>query len=95
MASVTITWHTMGDEHVCPICKDLEGYSWMFTIGESTPPTALYHPVHGLVCDMATGSEAHKHHRESCRCYLSAEWDLKDILEALTVMLDRLLAAQA
>jgi hypothetical protein len=83
----------MGDNKVCPICRDLEmSGGWTFELGAGVIP-ALVDPIHGLVADVA-GSHAHKHQFAPCRCTLVPEWNLKDLLETLTLVRDRILAAK-
>ena len=81
MPSLSLTWHTMLDNHVCLICQQLEGYTWDITVGAGFPD-ALEHPTYGVVWD-ARGSRSHSHlyHTSGCRCYLSLDADIKDLLE--------------
>ena len=85
MPTVSLTWHTQHDDRVCPICKDIEGYTWVFI---DKVPDSLVHPVHGEIWNVVTGSLAHEQPQfgkksgllSSCRCNLTSEIDLKDIL---------------
>ena len=89
MPSVTIRWQTMGDDRVCPVCRDLEmSGGWTFELGAGVT-LALIDPVHGLVADIA-GSHAHKHQFAPCRCTLVPEWDLQDLIVRLTEIRDKI-----
>jgi hypothetical protein len=64
----------MKDDRVCPICQQLEGYTWTFTDGV---PTILEHK--GMVVwDEASGSAAHGH-KGNCRCRIHSKFDFSDI----------------
>ena len=72
--SVSIIWHTQHDDRVCPICRAIDGYKWVF---DSVPPESLVHPAYGEVWNVQMGSLAHEHqlHKGSkyglisnCRC---------------------------
>lgn len=94
MAKLTLTWRTLHDDSVCPICKSLDGYQWVFETGTGQGlPTEL--TANGMVVwDIATGSEAHGHHRtkqvgfarytldpfSSCRCSIDHQLDLSDFV---------------
>ena len=82
MPSVSITWHTSKDHRVCPICRDLEGYTWTFT---DSVPDSLTHPKHGEVWNTVLGSLAHEapgiRTFSECRCHVEPKFDLKDVLE--------------
>ena len=93
MTSVTLRWVTAADGNVCPICLELgKSGIWTFPVGPGMFPTSLCHDEFGLVWDIAFGSAAHGHHHNySCRCGLTAEWDLKDLVAKLTVLRDMLL----
>ena len=87
--SVTLTWETMQDDRVCPVCKALEGHQWMFQVGEGQLPTEL---TYGSITawNISSGSQAHGH-KGNCRCSLKADLDLKDILLKLTAFYERLI----
>jgi hypothetical protein len=89
MPSVTLTWETMKDDRVCPICKALEGYQWLIQVGAEQLPNEL--TFGSMVAwDTARGSQAHGH-RGNCRCSLKVDLDLKDVLMRLTALYERLL----
>jgi hypothetical protein len=88
MPTLTITWHAMSDARTCPICLALDGYRWTFQTGVDAFPNFLEHPSFGVVWDTARGSMAHGHIGENCRCYVSTEFDLKDILEKVKRLYD-------
>jgi hypothetical protein len=49
-------------------------------IGTDEFPSYLQHPQHGLVWYVWGGSRAHGHQRFNCRCHITAEFDLSDLL---------------
>jgi hypothetical protein len=70
------------DNNACPICKAINGYTWLFT-GDPMP-NQLVHPVYGIVWDTTRGSAAHDHKPGACRCHLDVkleytEWIQKTI----------------
>ncbi len=79
----------MNDERVCPICRDLEGYTWEFEIGKDTMDGTLWHPLHGEVWNVNIGSLAHGH-RGFCRCHLTYEADMNSIIVIARNLRDRL-----
>lgn len=86
----------MKDERVCPICRELEGYIWVFEAGKDELGNALIHPIYGVVWDTVSGSQAHGH-KGNCRCHISHEIDLGDLLErirAIRTELERVASAQ-
>ena len=93
MASVTITWQTVGDDKVCPVCKALEGHQWTFPVGEGGIPNELTAEPVGTVWDVASGSQTHGH-KGNCRCSLQCDLDLHDILVKLEAFYEALVAAK-
>ena len=75
-----ITWHTMQDDHVCQVCKVIEGYTWVFEVGQNELQGELTHPSAGVVWTVDQGSAAHGH-RGNCRCHLTYEIDVADIVK--------------
>jgi len=70
----------MKDGKVCPICKELEGYTWTFLAGtDSLQAGFLEHPTYGIVWDSVRGSEAHGH-KGNCRCHISFIVEMHDLL---------------
>jgi hypothetical protein len=75
---VSLTWHTKKDDNVCPICKAIDGYKWIFT---SEVPDSLIHPVYGEVWNTQMGSLAHEHKLgkakygifPTCRCHVEGK----------------------
>jgi len=81
--TTTLTWRIM-DNAACPICKAINGYTWVI---DGPFPNELVHPVYGLVWNVALGSEAHKHGQAAvfgvkgaCRCHMDITYDLSDLL---------------
>jgi hypothetical protein len=70
------------DERTCPICKALNGFQWIFETGKDMLTDSLWHPVFGQVWSLSQGSNAHGHHfqRHNCRCYITHQFDLEDVL---------------
>ena len=69
-ASISITWHTRHDNNVCPICREIDNYTWTFTVGGGGVPDFLEHPKYGVVWSVSQGSSAHSKafHVMGCRC---------------------------
>jgi hypothetical protein len=85
MPFTTITWHTAGDDRVCPICKAIDNYVWIFEAGKDIMTDALFHPQYGIVWSMEQGSNAHAHgylsgQTNNCRCTIEPHVDCEDIL---------------
>jgi len=78
MASLSITWH-IKDAGACPICKALNGYTWVFEAGKDELGGELVHPQFGVVWNLALGSRAHGHERFNCRCHITHKFDLSDV----------------
>jgi len=94
MPTVKITWHTQQDDRVCPICKAIDGYTWIF---DKEVPDSLVHPAFGEIWNITTGSLAHEHqqHKGSkygliskCRCHITPQFELKDLLEKVKKLRD-------
>jgi len=79
-----LTWVTMHDQRVCPICLVLEGYQWIFETGKDNFPSELSHPQFGIVWTIASGSDAHGHHNGTCRCNIEHQFDFSDITQRIT-----------
>ncbi len=76
--SITIIWRTQKDQHVCPVCKALEGYTWSIGVGQPYPKQ-LIHPLYGPVYDNRPAAECSvvkegQGHR--CRCTLEHQFDV-------------------
>lgn len=86
----------MRDERTCPICLRLDGYTWVFTVGQDHLTDALFHPELGEVWSLSMGSNAHGHHfqRHNCRCQIEFIIDMEDIL-AKCVYLREVVASEA
>lgn len=109
MPSVSITWHTQGDDKVCPICRALNNYTWTFT---GKVPSSLNHHTYGEVWNIHLGSLAHEHRfatprkkggvshtgkyglMSNCRCHITPQFDLHDVLETVTKLRNDIQAAQ-
>ncbi len=70
----------MGDEKVCHICRALEGFTWTFQTGsgEGLPMEVVADGI--VVWDIQQGSEAHGRHGLNCRCHITPEFDLSDLV---------------
>ena len=80
--TLKIIWKTQNDDHVCPICKILEGFTWVLKTGD-TCPIQLSHPVFGPVYDTrpaADGSLVEGAKGHVCRCTLKHEFHLSETL---------------
>lgn len=84
MPSLSITWHTMKDERVCTVCQALEGYTWTFECGKDSMDGTLFHPSFGVVWNMSEGSAAHGHDSGTCRCHITHDIHLADVIARLT-----------
>ena len=75
---IKTVWRTKKDSQVCPICKALEGYTWIFDADEPYPKQ-LIHPIFGPVydtrpaaaCSIVKEKEGHK-----CRCTLEHQFEV-------------------
>jgi len=90
MTSISITWHTMQDDRVCPVCRQLEGYTWVFEAGKGDLVGRLDHPAYGVVWTTEEGSRAHGH-RGNCRCNITYIVDVKSLLDRAKSIRDMLL----
>ncbi len=73
-----IIWRTQKDEHVCPVCKALEGYTWSVNLGESYPKQ-LIHPLFGAVYDNRSAAKCSVVKEEQdhiCRCTLEHQFEV-------------------
>jgi hypothetical protein len=72
----------MHDNKVCPICKELDGYTWTFEAGKDVMTDGLFHPKYGFVWSLSQGSNAHGYHNRgnNCRCSWTSDIDMEDIL---------------
>jgi hypothetical protein len=75
-----LTWHSMDDYRTCKICKALNGYEWIIESGKNVFYNTLTHPVYGDVWNVNEGSRAHGHKSDNCRCHITSEFDLSDLL---------------
>ena len=96
MPSVSITWHAVGDDRTCPICRAVDGYKWVF---EGEVPDSLVHPVYGEIWNIVTGSLAHEHKQfgkkygllSNCRCHTEGKVeDIQDLIYLLQRKIDEL-----
>ena len=99
MPKIIITWVALHDRKTCLICKDIDGYQWVFEAGKDFMTDALWHPVHGIVWSLSEGSNAHapgylSGHIYNCRCELKEDFDLEDIL-AKCIFLRELVQSQS
>ncbi len=90
MTSITVTWHTMEDDRVCPICKALNNYTWIFEAG--TFKGSLEHPMFGVVSTAEHGSTV-QHSYGECRCRVSWEIDWTSTINVLTRIRDNIKAS--
>jgi len=91
MPTILITWHSMKDERVCPICQRLDGFTWSFTTGQNDLNGVLEHPDYGIVWTINGGSTAHGH-RGNCRCSITYELILDDLVEMVAKLRDTVIA---
>lgn len=87
--TLKITWKTKKDPLVCPICRALEGYTWILKGGVDPYPTIFVHPVYGTVYDTrpaAEGSQVKEENGHTCRCTLKHEFDLSNMLNNIQQM---------
>lgn len=72
MPTLSITWISMRDARVCPICQAIDGYVWIFEA--NAVPSELWHPAFSFpVWTTAEGSGAHGHDLDTCRCDLELD----------------------
>ncbi len=75
LIELKIIWKTQNDKHVCPICKSLEGYTWVLEPGDARPKQ-LSHPVYGPVYDTRPAADTSLVQEQAghiCRCTLKQE----------------------
>ena len=85
MPTIFITWHAIGDAKTCKICKDINGYTWIFETGKTILTDALFHPIYGIVWSLSEGSNAHARgylsgHTYNCRCRITYKITAEDTL---------------
>jgi hypothetical protein len=93
MPSVSITWHAVGDDRTCPICRAINGYT--FGPYEGEPPDSLIHPEYGEIWNKITGSLAHEHKQfgkkygllSNCRCHVESKVDVQDLIRLIQNMI--------
>lgn len=90
MPTLSITWHSLDDARVCPVCKALNGYVWVFEAGADELGDQLTHPVYGVVWSLQDGSHAHGHAQYHCRCMITHRFDLLDIRAKCRVLAERI-----
>jgi len=80
VAWISVTWHIFADDDkLCPVCRSLEGYTWSFEVSKGELTDSLIHPQYGVVWNLQEGSQAHGH-RGNCRCHLTYEINITDLL---------------
>lgn len=85
MAIMTITWHTHLDERTCPVCAPLDGKEYVFHTS-GVFPAVLRDGSGRVVWDCLrdipmTHGEASRAGPWNCRCWLTWEFDLSDLIE--------------
>lgn len=73
------------DDKTCPVCRALNGFTWVFETGVDVMTDALWHPQFGIVWSLEQGSNAHARgylsgNLYNCRCNISHKFDLEDVL---------------
>ncbi len=84
LTTAKLTWHALHDGHrICPICLELDNYTWVYTLGATELSDTLMHPKFGPVWNMSAGSNVHGYHhmQGTCHCSVTYELDFKDLLE--------------
>ncbi len=79
--TLKMIWRTQDDPQVCPICKALEGYTWVLEAGDPYPKQ-LTHPIYGTVYDTrpaAEGSLIEEKEGHICRCALLHQFDISSL----------------
>lgn len=89
MPTLSITWH-IKDAGACPVCKALNGYTWVFDTGKHELGDELVHPQFGVVWSLSQGSRAHGHERFNCRCHITYDIDLEDVRAKARVLAERI-----
>lgn len=83
-AILRLIWRTQEDSEVCPICKELNGYTWTIKAGDPLPKQ-LIHPEFGVVYDTRPAIERSLIKEENgriCRCTLLHQIDVSDLFTA-------------
>jgi hypothetical protein len=80
------------DDRTCPVCKALNGYQWVFETGKDVFGNDLIHPAYGIVWNTQIGSQAHGHTGANCRCHITSELDLSDLLMQVKQLHDEVIA---
>ena len=91
--NVSLTWRTLKDGHpICPICQDIDNYTWTFEVGKDTFSTELVHPSHGIVWNIAEGSDVHWRHNINfqCKCGLELAISWEGLAERIKRIADAL-----
>lgn len=92
MPILRLTWHCKRDALSCPVCRALDGYSWKFTTEKDKKlPDVLVHPVYGAVWSLKEDSLI-KEENGKCRCEITREIDLSDMVAAVRKIRDKLAA---
>ena len=75
-----VTWHIM-DDTACPVCKQMNGYTWVFEVGQNELNGVLEHSAspNGIAWTVAEGSRAHGGGGH-CRCWITYEVDFQDLI---------------
>jgi hypothetical protein len=71
----------------------MDGYTWVFEVGQNQMDGTLVHPKHGLVWTLGAGSTVHEqgHMRGQCQCSITYLVDVKTILERVKAVRDMVL----
>jgi hypothetical protein len=78
MAQLTITWHTMVDDRVCPVCRPLHGHTWIFDTAAEPWPDRLVADGSMVWDTVEDQPRTHGNTPHNCRCGLSWRFDLAD-----------------
>lgn len=79
MAIIRLFWLARAD--ACKICAAINGYVWTFDASTDSIGDTLTHPVYGPVWSMAIGSLAHGHTGLNCRCTVTYDIDISELIE--------------
>jgi hypothetical protein len=81
---------------VCPICRAIDGYKWIF---EGEVPDSLIHPTYGEVWNIVTGSLAHEQPQfgkksgllSNCRCQTEGKIEnVSDMIHLIQKAIDQI-----
>ena len=87
MPTITIRWDATLDMKTCPVCQSLHGYQWVFPITQDQGlPQHLVHPSYGTVWSTYGGSRAHGHDVFNCRCVITPDVDMSDLVAQIEQM---------